>query len=374
MYTIIKKSKNVIVKKIKINDKEFIVKEYFHYCKNLLIEINILSTIDHPNIIKLVDFDYSIKKIILPFEQNCLLNIIQNSKINIVDKINILIQLAETIHFLHQKNILHLDLKLDNIMLSNGNIKLIDFGSSEYLFNEFITTNEKKCTPTHRPPDFFNQSITEKSKIAKSFDVWSFGIIMIEIFTNVPMYLQEKMPKYFKNTNIESFDKEVHNFILSDNFTELKNSLPKKLRQCLELDPSARCNFSEIICYLKKINKIMSCKLMYFSLSKKYTTSCGKQFFNCHTKWTLYYDYIINILPRNIFLPNIVICSTKNYICNMEKRNIFINKYIINQIILWSSIITTPQNYHLLEIILSQKICYQTIDYIIITWGPIFYY
>ena len=46
-------------------------------------------------------------------------------------------QILECLFYLHSLNIVHQDLKLDNILVcSNKRVKLIDFGFSNYTFNE----------------------------------------------------------------------------------------------------------------------------------------------------------------------------------------------------------------------------------------------
>lgn len=76
-------------------------------------------------------------------------------------------------NYLHKNNILHRDIKLDNILLdSKGGIKICDFGiSREVKDNELMY--EYLGTPAYLAPEI----ISEKGYFGYSADVWSLGIM-----------------------------------------------------------------------------------------------------------------------------------------------------------------------------------------------------
>lgn len=92
----------------------------------------------------------------------------------------IIIQLFEAISYLHKKNIFHLDLKPENILISDktGNIKLIDFGFSYSDGQLPVSSGTKKYNFPKQ--DFQTENISNKN------DLYSIGIIIIELFTNEP--------------------------------------------------------------------------------------------------------------------------------------------------------------------------------------------
>lgn len=91
---------------------------------------------------------------------------------------NVLRQLLHSIKCLHDVGIVHRDLKLDNIMMDEGEIRIIDFGLSK-----IINPEEKEKlttvvgTPHYIAPEIFNNSYDEKC------DVWSLGVIAYQLFS-----------------------------------------------------------------------------------------------------------------------------------------------------------------------------------------------
>lgn len=109
-------------------------------------------------------------------------------------------ELLEIISVLSSMNIVHSDLKPDNILVSEGRysgIKLIDFGSAyHFLGNGPIST----ATPEYMPPESLEKSHTPGDHIKElaltsqpwSFDIWSVGMILLEIISGIPLWMSLK--------------------------------------------------------------------------------------------------------------------------------------------------------------------------------------
>lgn len=103
-------------------------------------ELTILKQLDHPNIVKVFEF-YEDDDNIYIIEELCkggeLFDyIIQNKKISEKLAAKIFQQILYAVNYCHKNNIVHRDVKPENILLfdkDNLNIKICDFGSSVYL-------------------------------------------------------------------------------------------------------------------------------------------------------------------------------------------------------------------------------------------------
>lgn len=112
-----------------------------------------------------------------------------------IDFVKVLFDVSNAVSFLHSKNIVHRDIKAQNVLIDldrsnklRGNAKLCDFGISKrrhdekynpVALTEMTQTGGKKGTPMYRPPETFSPGHVFTKP---SWDVWSFGILLCVIF------------------------------------------------------------------------------------------------------------------------------------------------------------------------------------------------
>ena len=338
--------KNSIVELVNYNGKEYIAKYYPYYCRSMFIELNILATVKHSNVLSMVTFlppnNIEPARMLLPKLDNNLIDMLEGNFLSVKDKINYLLQIAHGIRYLHHNHIVHLDLKLDNIMVHNGNAVIIDFGTSEYLFEEKINTCQTKCTVTHRPPEAF-QSFGNVYSLDYSSDIWSFGIIMYEILSGIPMHKNPVIPKYMCGINSDprydyNYDNVIHEFISSPNFGKnICKYIPYELRSCLSYSPKFRPQISQVIESLKKFMFLVGAKENIFdeSLSLKLVSY---ETINYNKNAFQYYDKIVSLLKNNhsdVFLmyPKVLIYATFDLIHRMLPSIDDVDKSYIDQAI-----------------------------------------
>jgi len=136
--------------------------------------------------------------------------------------------------YLHKGNILHLDIKAANVLLTDtGDVKLADFGVSEQLrdMNTFIDAIDYVGSPLFMAPE-----VIRKDKYNDRADIWSLGITIIEMVEGRPPNTDinsiEKLPE-LANRDPPTFSNPSH---WSSNFN---NFLATCLVKDYELRPSA---------------------------------------------------------------------------------------------------------------------------------------
>ncbi|KAM4898627.1 serine/threonine-protein kinase PAK 3-like [Sylvia borin] len=89
--------------------------------------------------------------------------------------------------FLHSNRVIHRDLKSDNILLrTDGSVKLADFGCSAQLTTEQSRRSSVIGTYWWRAPEVVNGQ-----RYGSKMDIWSFGIVGIEMVEGEPPYWNE---------------------------------------------------------------------------------------------------------------------------------------------------------------------------------------
>merc|ERR1719379_2478747 len=89
-------------------------------------------------------------------------------------------QMLEAVQVIHDKRIVHSDLKPGNFILVKGRLKLIDFGIAKRISTE--TTNISRETSvgtlSYMAPEAVKQGAV---KLGRASDIWSLGIILYQM-------------------------------------------------------------------------------------------------------------------------------------------------------------------------------------------------
>ena len=208
--------------KIISNNKKFFIKIYKKKevkGKNYAIDSElIMKDVKHDNLIKMVSYSeykdymcfnykyYECVDLISIYEtmNKYYLDIIESNKFDIS------LQLINVMNFLHNINICHRDIKLDNILLYNNQILLCDY---EYCikcnnlgFNEKIKY-KYVGTINYMPPEIINEKLSINFK---KVDIWNTGIVIYILLSKGNLieyntfrnwrniYSKEKIEKYLK--------------------------------------------------------------------------------------------------------------------------------------------------------------------------------
>lgn len=155
----------------------------------MLKEISILTSLDHPNILKCYEIFEDSWKFYVAMDYcaggELFDKIIQLKRFSEVQAAEILFQLLSAISYCHERHVTHRDLKPENILLEEKNdglsIKVADFGSSS-----FIDSKKKLSgcfgSAYYVAPEVLLGDYNEKC------DIWSVGVIMFILLTGKPPY------------------------------------------------------------------------------------------------------------------------------------------------------------------------------------------
>lgn len=160
--------------------------------KDFETELSFLASISHPNIIQFHGCSLKYPKFDIMLEycgEGDLHSRIARSKsgwgktsnITFKDICQWSTEIASAISYIHKRNIIHRDLKLDNILLSNNSIKICDFGISKILDqkNKSLTLTAQVGTSFYIAPE-----VALGKKYSYPCGVYSLGIIMYQLLTS----------------------------------------------------------------------------------------------------------------------------------------------------------------------------------------------
>jgi eukaryotic-like serine/threonine-protein kinase len=189
-------------------------------------EAKVLVNIDHPNVIKVLDFGTYNNFFFISFEYFESVNlrsIIRENKLTKDEKKKLVIQLFTGLEFAHKNQIIHRDIKPENILISkNLELKIGDFGLALSLNDSFVTSQFHIVgTPTYMSPEQIRgDKLTSKS------DLFSASLVTYEIYTGINPFLGKDVndtlnkiiswdeDKLINLSSIESLPAEIHDLII----------------------------------------------------------------------------------------------------------------------------------------------------------------
>ncbi|KAL0241328.1 hypothetical protein GEMRC1_006563 [Eukaryota sp. GEM-RC1] len=147
------------------------------------------------------------------------------------------IDICSAVKYLHSKGIVHHDIKPQNVILVNSQVKLADFGSSRTMH---YYTSKLEVAPTYTAPEAF------KKIYGPAFDVYSLGILFYEMFANRLAF--EGMEVF----EVVIAKQQEHLLSFPEGFPKPISSL---INKCLSVNPSERPSINDVLNELKEIQE-----------------------------------------------------------------------------------------------------------------------
>nr|XP_009859511.1 serine/threonine-protein kinase 36-like [Ciona intestinalis] len=155
--------------------------------RNLRKEIEIMSDLQHPNIIQLLDNFETEQEVVVVTEyaEGELFQILEDDGKLSEDQVQeIASQLVSALYYLHSHRILHRDMKPQNILIGKGGVvKLCDFGFARAMSMNTLVLTSIKGTPLYMSPE-----LVEEKPYDHNADLWSLGCILYELFVGKPPF------------------------------------------------------------------------------------------------------------------------------------------------------------------------------------------
>eukprot|EP00095_Tigriopus_kingsejongensis_P001908 snap_masked-scaffold726_size105808-processed-gene-0.0 protein:Tk01908 transcript:snap_masked-scaffold726_size105808-processed-gene-0.0-mRNA-1 annotation:"serine threonine-protein kinase pak 1-like" len=204
---------------------------------HLLMEVQVMRELVHPNLVSFLDIfvtDTELSVVMEFVDAGALTDIVLCTILSELQMASICREVLKGLGYLHEHEVVHRDIKSDNILLSlKGAVKITDFG-----FAANVAGNRMRKTFAGTPY-WMAPEIINKNTYSTKVDVWSTGILAMEMLDGNPPYMNETPMKA-----MYLISKKGQPPITSDTIsTELRSFLDF----CLRFDPAKRATVKELL-------------------------------------------------------------------------------------------------------------------------------
>ena len=156
-------------------------------------------------------------------------------------KVSIAVSLIQSLYEIHERGVIHADIKTGNIIINEEKVKLIDFGASIFTGEDDILTytDWKHGTLGYRAPEEEYHNL-----LGKPSDIYSLGVTLIELWSG-SIWIDACDFKKTRNEVLRSLRMIEKKDIIIGNI----------LRKCIDLNSKRRPKINKILTLLKSLKK-----------------------------------------------------------------------------------------------------------------------
>lgn len=232
-------------------------------------EADLLAKLDHPNILKFIDFIEKDSQVFIVtefLEGKNLRQVIDEKNLILDERIEIILQIAQALDYVHSQGIIHRDIKPSNVMIVGKNTaKILDFGVANLLnFQRLFTAKEGVVGSfSYMSPE---QGGMLKRAIDQRADLYSLGILFYQLVSGILPYQAKEIGELL-HQHIAKIPEEPINLE-----KELSPIINKIILKLIKKDPDDRYQtaygLSEDLNFYLNLNADQK-KTFYLELGKK---------------------------------------------------------------------------------------------------------
>lgn len=175
-------------------------------------------------------------------------------------RLNIAIETADALAYLHRSDVIHRDVKTNNILLDNNFcVKVADFGLSRLFPNDVThVSTAPQGTPGYVDPEYYQcYQLTDKS------DVYSFGVVLIELVSSLQavdtnrhrldINLANMAVNKIQNHSLNELVDPCLGFGSDDAIRKMTTAVAELAFRCLQQERDMRPSMDEVVKVLKAI-------------------------------------------------------------------------------------------------------------------------